>query len=863
MWNQIIVESCLTFPVNMQWFRVLGPCLAATKRLPLDTWNQSGVQENFFGNQFSTFDSPRDHSQRIQSEDVQRNQEAVPEAGRMKTIHASEDTLNQGTIPMPTFAEKPWTTSSTMLVEWPQNYMVIQQRQQISEVQFDKFLNPQTFFVWKILFTNQVTTWFRFSIGCYVVDEGNGDGRFFGRDEILPISLWQEFSKLRDAGREDCLCSEQDHPKFPVQKEGQSGGAGCSERGPFPSRKTNRLHDPRLLSSDWRSWHSTGLCWFILCYSSWWQYSGIRYKMGWSFTIYVKDFIRWYPGKSVHIEDTRVWSTQKTVLELYDMEIHQKISMPNYQKLKTMVKRSVDQKLRLRNSDARHGTFESGAVVKNPKGLISVEGRKGICYQWKEKDQSSQGDRCTFRYKTQDRAHKPEHTTATPSRSKCIEEEVSGAKVTMGPFFDNRADIIWEVPARERLVNIGIRPSANSIKVKRVVRLETSVCFRITRLLNNPIKSRRRATCQKQETAMTRILWLLWNVYHNWVVNHKIQMHWILKVEGLGETRRRVYATSSGYPGKERTIVGKINAGAPHQRSHHAVKFEDWSHEETERQQRCARSKAWNPAKTYTISKKKIRLHSTVPRRNGYSRLRQQRSREEREFVVDSGASLRMVSKKNISPSELETMRTSRRPTTVMTANGEVQTREEATVYVKQLDLFVTGMLLQETPAVLSMEKLREDHGFSYHWTSGQKPHISRNCKRIDCKKSNYVPCAVPGLSASSSSTTPSPTSPSSSWQDSVFDVNIYTEYPVPERNGSTTEELRGNPLHESTETQNKIKNVNQKKYKKIYCMNCLIGYRNSERIWLMKVLQQSLGETQSKEVETLPSPLMNFQWSR
>ena len=39
----------------------------------------------------------------------------------------------------------------------------------------------------------------------------------------------------------------------------------------------------------------------------------------------------------------------KTVLELYDMEIHQKISMPNYQKLKTKVKRSIDQKLRLRN----------------------------------------------------------------------------------------------------------------------------------------------------------------------------------------------------------------------------------------------------------------------------------------------------------------------------------------------------------------------------------------------------------------------------------------------------------------------------------------------------------------------------------
>ena len=51
---------------------------------------------------------------------------------------------------------------------------------------------------------------------------------------------------------------------------------------------------------------------------------------------------------------TRESEQIKTVLELYDMEIHQKISMPNYQKLKTMVKISIDQKLRLRNFDTRH-----------------------------------------------------------------------------------------------------------------------------------------------------------------------------------------------------------------------------------------------------------------------------------------------------------------------------------------------------------------------------------------------------------------------------------------------------------------------------------------------------------------------------
>ena len=104
----------------------------------------------------------------------------------------------------------------------------------------------------------------------------------------------------------------------------------------------------------------------------------------------------------------------KTVLELYDMEIHQKISVPNCQKLKTMEKKSIDQKLHLRNFDARNGRIESGAVIKNRKGIMGVDGGKGICYPWKEKGQCSQGDRCSFRHETQDRAEKPEHTAATP-----------------------------------------------------------------------------------------------------------------------------------------------------------------------------------------------------------------------------------------------------------------------------------------------------------------------------------------------------------------------------------------------------------------------------------------------------------------
>ena len=195
---------------------------------------------------------------------------------------------------------------------------------------------------------------------------------------------------------------------------------------------------------------------------------------------------------------------------------------------------------------------------------------------------------------------------------------------------------------------------------------------------------------------------------------------------------------------------------------------------------------------------------------------------EEGEFVAESGAGMHMVSKKDRNFAELETMRISRNPTTVITANGEVQTREEATVYVEELDLFVKAMLLEETPAVLSLGKLCEDHGYTYHWTSGQKPHLTKNGKRSDCNISNYVPFVVLGLSTSSS-TTSTPTSPTSSSQDSV----ISTENLATERRGSVSAESRWNPLHKQ------IKET--RKYRAIYCMTCRTGYRNSEKNWLMK----------------------------
>ena len=78
----------------------------------------------------------------------------------------------------------------------------------------------------------------------------------------------------------------------------------------------------------------------------------------------------------------------------------------------------------------------------------------------------------------------------------------------------------------------------------------------------------------------------------------------------------------------------------------------------------------------------------------------------------------------------------------------------------KEMDLFVTVKLLDDTPAVLSLAKLCEDHGYSYGWTSGQSPNLKKKGRRIQCNTENFVPIVVPGSSTSSSAcTSPSTTS--------------------------------------------------------------------------------------------------------
>ena len=93
--------------------------------------------------------------------------------------------------------------------------------------------------------------------------------------------------------------------------------------------------------------------------------------------------------------------------------------------------------------------------------------------------------------------------------------------------------------------------------------------------------------------------------------------------------------------------LGYICPGAPHERSPNAPKFEDRSLEETEWQEQGAREAAWKLAKNVFKLKEYERaafFSSPENRCLPASTLRP----EEREFVVDSGASMHMISKKGL-----------------------------------------------------------------------------------------------------------------------------------------------------------------------------------------------------------------------
>ena len=120
----------------------------------------------------------------------------------------------------------------------------------------------------------------------------------------------------------------------------------------------------------------------------------------------------------------------KIVLELYDLETHQKKLGPDYHRLKTMVKRSIEQEIRNKNFGNRNGNFEKNAVVKNHRMKQREQRILGDCWQWKADGQCSKGDNCSFRHDMNKRA---KMTQPNPSPNSLMQQSERNASRTRSP----------------------------------------------------------------------------------------------------------------------------------------------------------------------------------------------------------------------------------------------------------------------------------------------------------------------------------------------------------------------------------------------------------------------------------------------
>ena len=255
--------------------------------------------------------------------------------------------------------------------EWrfSKDYGADQQRLQISDLHCDKFPKPATFACWKMRSTTEVCICSQFLTEAML---------WIKEVEMVESVDHLKFSRsIRGTRIASALNKIIQNTRF--KKEGQSGG---TKRGPLsPRRKdsvtwstsTSRSLEPTILSRIMPTLFTVVL-----------RKDDIQeFDSKWdgflsSLTQITSDDIleRLYKWRRRESEKL------KTVLELYNMEIHQKKAGPDYHRLKTMVKRCIEQDSRNMNFGSRNGNFEKNAVVNNQGTKQRVRRILGDCWQW-------------------------------------------------------------------------------------------------------------------------------------------------------------------------------------------------------------------------------------------------------------------------------------------------------------------------------------------------------------------------------------------------------------------------------------------------------------------------------------------------
>ena len=176
--------------------------------------------------------------------------------------------------------------------------------------------------------------------------------------------------------------------------------------------------------------------------------------------------------------------------------LYQKKLEPDYHRLKTMVKRSIEQDSRNRNFGARNGNFQKNAVVKNQGTKQRVQRILGDCWQWETNGQCVKGDNCSFRHDINKRG---KMTQPNPSPNSFMQQNETNASRTRSPRGKSPSGRMsrWPCKASTELAPIhseksGTLQNACCTRPRVVADLEKSALLYIARLMNSLAKGPKR-----------------------------------------------------------------------------------------------------------------------------------------------------------------------------------------------------------------------------------------------------------------------------------------------------------------------------------------------------------------------------------
>ena len=331
--------------------------------------------------------------------------------------------------------------------EFSNNYGADQQRLQISDLHFDKFATPATFACWKIRFKTEVCTCSQFPT-----------------EAMLWIKEVEMVDSVDDL-KSSCSVRGIRMPDFEVLDAKIALAPNRTIHNTQFKRKAS-LKEQRAQKED-RFLRGRQIAYLIYEY---FRVTGANDSVENEddlFTIALrKDDIQEFDSKwdGILLSRTKIPSDDileglykltireseklKTVLELYDLEIHQKKAGPDYHRMKTMGKRRIEQDLRNKNFAVRNGNYETNAVVKDQGTKQRGQRILGDCWQWRANGQCSKGDNCSFRHDVNKRAKMTQPNSSSSSSTRQNERKASR---TRSPRSKSPSGRMFRLPCKDYL----------------------------------------------------------------------------------------------------------------------------------------------------------------------------------------------------------------------------------------------------------------------------------------------------------------------------------------------------------------------------------------------------------------------------